>query len=103
MKRYVQSLHKGSDEYQYVAQNLTCSGVYLRSTLSLVPLTATGTKVFLAIMNIFISDYYDALEENLNQTKSLNLKSYPGDNVTDCCAEKLADAERLESAGTFKP
>ena len=35
--------------------------------------------------------------------KSLKLKSYPGENVTDCCAEILIDAERLESMGAFKP
>ena len=35
--------------------------------------------------------------------KSLKLKIYPGENVTDCCAAILVDAERLESAGTFKP
>ena len=33
VKRHVQSLQKGSEEYQYVVQNLTWSGVYLRSTL----------------------------------------------------------------------
>ena len=35
--------------------------------------------------------------------KSLKLKSYPGENVTYCCAAKLVDAERLESARAFKP
>ena len=35
--------------------------------------------------------------------KSLKLKSYTGENVTDCCAAILVDAERLESAGAFKP
>ena len=35
--------------------------------------------------------------------KSLKLKSYPGYNVTDFCAEILLDAERLESAEAFKP
>ena len=35
--------------------------------------------------------------------KSLKLKICPGKNVTDCCAAILVDAERLESAGTFKP
>ena len=35
--------------------------------------------------------------------KSLKLKSYPGENVTDFCAAILVDAERLESAGAFKP
>ena len=35
--------------------------------------------------------------------KSLKLKSYPGENVTDFCAAILVDSERLESAGAFKP
>ena len=35
--------------------------------------------------------------------KSLKIKSYPGENVTDSCAAILVDAERLESAGAFKP
>ena len=33
VKRYVQSLQKGSEADNYVVQNLTWSGVYLRSTL----------------------------------------------------------------------
>ena len=112
VKSHVQSLLKGSEADQYVVKNLTWSGVYLRSTLSntllqkvliLVPLTATGPEVFVAIMTTFISDSYGALEETLNHIKSLKLKSYPGENVTDCCAEILVYAERLESAGVFKP
>ena len=35
--------------------------------------------------------------------KILKIKSYPGENVTDCCAAILVDDERLESAGDFKP
>ena len=35
--------------------------------------------------------------------KSLKLKSYPGENVTDFCAEILMDVDRLDSAGAFKP
>ena len=35
--------------------------------------------------------------------KSIKLKIYPGENTTDCCAKILVDAERLESAGAFKP
>ena len=110
-KSHVQSLLKGSEADQYGVQNLTWSGVYLRSALSnnllqkvltLVPLTSTGPEVYVAIMITFLSDSYDALEENLNHMKSLKLKSYPGENVTDCCAEILVDAERLESAGDFK-
>ena len=54
-------------------------------------------------MTTFLSDSYDALEETLNHMKSLKLKSYPGENITDCCAAILVDAERLESARTFKP
>ena len=69
----------------------------------MVLLTAMGPEVFVAIMTTFISDSYDALEEALNHMKSLKLKSYPGENVTDCCAEILLDAECLESAGAFKP
>ena len=68
----------------------------------LVPLTATGPEVFVATMTTFLSDSYDALEETLNHMKSLKLKSYPGENVTDCCAVILVDAESLESAGSFK-
>ena len=88
------------------------SGVYLRSTLSnillrevltLVRLTATGPEVFVATMTTFLSDSYDALEETMNHVKSLKLKSYPGENVTDFCAAILVDAERLESDGAFKP
>ena len=50
VKGHVQSLQKGSEADQFVVQNLTWSGVYLRSTLpstllqkvlSLVPLIAT--------------------------------------------------------------
>ena len=54
-------------------------------------------------MTTFLSGSYDALEETLNHMKSLKLKSYPEENVTDCCAAILVDAERLESAGAFNP
>ena len=83
--------------------------MYLRITLSntqvltLVPLTATGPEVFVAIMTTFFSDSYDALEETINHIKILKLKIYPGENVTDCCAAILVDAQRLENAGAFKP
>ena len=43
------------------------------------------------------------MEETLNHKKSLKLKSCPGENVTCCFAAILVDAERLESAGAFKP
>ena len=95
VKSHVQSLLKGSEADQYVVQNLTRSGVYLRINLSntllqklltLVPLTATGPEVYVAIMTTFISDSYDALEETPHHMKNLKLNSYPGENITDCCA-----------------
>ena len=84
------------------------SGVYLRSNLSdtllqkvlaLVPLTATGPKVFVATMNKFLSDYYDYLEETLTHMNILKLTSYPGENITDCCAAILVDAEHFYHLG----
>ena len=69
----------------------------------MVPLTATRPEVFVATMNKFLSGSYDSLEETLTHTKILKLKSYPGENVKDCCEAILVDAERLESAGAFKP
>ena len=92
VKRHVQSLLKGSDADKYIIKNLTWPGVYLRSTLSnnliqkvlkLVPLTATGPEVFFATMATFLSDSYDALEETHTHMKSLKLKIYQGENVTD--------------------
>ena len=35
--------------------------------------------------------------------KSLKLKNYPGDNVTDFCDSILVDDERVESVRDFKP
>ena len=69
----------------------------------MVPLTSTGPEVFFATMTKFLSDSYDAFEETLTHTKSLKIKRYRGENVTDCCAEMLVDAERLEIDGAFKP
>ena len=92
MKCNVQSLQKRSEEYQYVVQNLMWSGVYLRSNfsntllhkvLTLVPLTSTRPEIFVATMTTLIYDSYNDLEESLTQMKSIKLKSYPGENVTD--------------------
>ena len=112
MRCHVQSLQKGSETDKYVVQNLTWSGMYLRTILSntilqkvlaLVLLTEIGPDVFVATMTTFLSDSCDSLEETLNNIKSLKLKSYPGENVTDCCAAILVDNELLESAWAFKP
>ena len=75
------------------------SNTLLQKILTLVPLIATGPEVFVATMTTFIFYSYDTLEENLNHMKSLKLKSYPGENVIDCFAAILVDAERLESPG----
>ena len=69
----------------------------------MVPLRATGTEVFVATMTKFISNYYYSFEENLTHMKSLKVKIYPGENVTDCCEAILVDSNRLESAGAFNP
>ena len=70
-----------------MVQNLKWSGVYLSSTLSnallqkvqtLVVLTETGPEVYVAIINKFISGSDYNLEETLNHTNSIKLKSYPG-------------------------
>ena len=66
-------------------------------------LTATGPEVFVATITTFISDSYDALEETLTHMRSLKLKKYPREKVTDCCAAMLVDAERIESARAFNP
>ena len=68
-----------------------------------MPLTATGPEIFVTTMTKFLFDSYDALEETLNHMKSLKLKNYPEENITDCCAAILVDAERLESDEAFKP
>ena len=70
MKRHVNILQKVSKVYQYVVQNLTCSGLYLKINLSnallhkvltLVLLTATGPGIYVATMTTFIFDSYDYL------------------------------------------
>ena len=68
-----------------------------------MPLTTTVHEVFFATMTTFLSYSYDDLEETLTHMKSLKLKIYPGENVTDCYAEILVDAERLDISGAFKP
>ena len=56
----------------------TLSNTLLQRVLTLVPLTATGLEVFVAIMTTFISDSYDDLDETLTHMNSLKLKNYPG-------------------------
>ena len=112
MKGLIQSLLKCSEADQYIVQNLTWSGVYLRSTLSndllqriliLVPLTATGPEVYVVTMTPIISDSYYSLMYTLNHTKSLKLKDNQGGDAVDCHNTILEHVESLESAGAFKP
>ena len=87
VKHYIKVLKKYSKVDQNVAQNLKWLGVYLRSTLfndilwkvtRIVMLTATGPLVYVATTTTFLSNFYDALEDNLNHLKSIKLKIYPG-------------------------
>ena len=68
-----------------------------------MPVTAAGPEVFVTIVTKFLSGSYDALEETINQMKSFNLNSYPGENFPDFCVSILVDAESLEIYGAFKP
>ena len=104
VKGLVQSLLKGSKADQYIVQNLTWSGVYLRSTLSndllqkvltLVPLTATGPEVYVSTMTTIISDSYYSLVDTLNHTKNLKLKDHPGRDAADCYDAVLVNVESL--------
>ena len=95
-----------------IFQNLTWSGVYLRSTssndllqkvLTLVPLTATGHEVFVATMTTILYDSCHSLVDTLNHTKNLKLKDHPVRDAADCYDEILVNVESSESAGSFKP
>ena len=111
VKGLVQSLLKGSEADQYIVQNLTWSGVYLRSNLSnyllqkvltLVPMTATRPEVYVATMTTIISDSYYSLVDTLNHPKNLKLKDHPGRNAADFYDAILVNVESLESAGALK-
>ena len=66
-------------------------------------ITETIPEVYVSTMTTFISNSYDTSEEALTRMKSIKIKIYPGENVTDFCAEILVDSEHLDSAGAFKP
>ena len=95
-----------------MVQNLTWSGVYLRSNLSsdllqkvlkLVLLITTGPKVYFSTMTTALSVSCNCLVDTLNHTKSLKIKDHPGENVADFRDAILVDDDCLESAGAFKP
>ena len=92
LKGHVQILLKGYEADHYIFQNLTWSGVYLRSTLSndllqkvltLVPLTATGPEVYVATMTTILSDYYYSFVDTLNHMNNLKLKDHTGRYAAD--------------------
>ena len=106
VKHNVQNLQKGYETDQYVAQNMTWSGVYLRATLSyaflqkilkLVSLIATGPEVYVTTMTIVLYNSYDYLVDTLNHMKSLKLKDNPWENVAYCCDTIVVDVELLET------
>ena len=85
-----------------MVHNLTWSGVYLernlqnallQKLLSLVPLTETVTEVYVATMDIVISDSYDTQEDNMNHLQMIKLKIHLGENVTYYCNEILIYAK----------
>ena len=75
-----------------MVQNLTCSGEYLRSTLSyailwkvlkLVPLTEAGHELYVAITTTVFTSSYTSLEDDLNHLKFFKLKDHLGENVSE--------------------
>ena len=110
MKNYTKIIHNGAKEYQYVVQNLTRSGLYLRITfpnyllqkvLVLVPLKPTGPDVYTTSMIKFISDSHYYSEDKINYSKSPKINICLGENVKYYCAAILVDYESLESAREF--
>ena len=56
----------------------TFSYALLQKVLKLVPLTETGTEVYIATTNTVLYDFYTYLEETLNHLKCIKLKDQPG-------------------------
>ena len=75
----------------------------LQKILKLVPLAATVTEFYVAIITNVLSGSYDSLVDTLNHMKSLKLKDCPGGNIADYCDAILVDAEHFESDGYFNP
>ena len=65
----------------------------LQKVLKLVPLTATGLEVYVVTMTTVISNSCASLVETLNHMKSLKLKDFLGENVSDFCDTILVDSE----------
>ena len=65
----------------------------LQKVLALVPLTPDVTEVYVSTMTNTLSEYYGDMEETLNHLKSIKLKSYTGENVSNFCAPIIVDYE----------
>ena len=68
-----------------------------------MPLTETGTEVYVATMTNILPDYYYYLVDTLNHMKSLKLKDNQGGDAADCYDTILENVEGLESTGAFNP
>ena len=77
------------------------SSALLQNELKIVPLTATGPKVYVATMIAILSGLYVSLDETLNHMKSIKLKDRTGENDADYCDEIWVGDERLDSVVTF--
>ena len=73
----------------------------LQRVLTLVPLKATGSDVYVATLTTMISNSYYSLMDTLNQMKNLKLKYHPGRDAAHCHDAILVNVESLESAGAF--
>ena len=110
--KYIKDLKDDVGTDSYALQNLEWSGIYLQNSIThdllakvlrLVPITASGPEVFMAILSVCYSDSYDALEQTKTNLKLIKLKDYPGENVEECVTVISQLAERLDSAGAFEP
>ena len=69
----------------------------------MVPPTETSHEVYVSTTKTIIFNFYNDLEENINDLYSLKIKIYPGKNVPDLCASIQVGDDCLESFGSFKP
>ena len=65
-------------------------------------MTSDGPELYVATMTTFLSDYYDDLEDTLNNLESININIYSEENVTDWRDAILVDSECLKITRDFK-
>lgn len=90
--------------------NLAYSAEYIRSSISQDLLTAlyndidtndVGPVVLVALLRLVYSDGYDAIETLKTELKAIELKTFPGENVVDCCTVIIDKCERMDTAEAF--